>query len=320
MKYLIGFFQLLLKHKLKFLVLFVSALIFTVLLFPFNDLSDLVSTKVAQFTQNQVFLQFEKMGLSFSPSAGLEFSNISVDTPALPTINAKEVVITPGLSSLITQKPAGTVSAKGLFHGNVEISMKPGTKTDTGVERQKIEITAKQLSLADLRDLAQLPMVLKGKVDLTTVAQADLSFQEQPEIDLNIKIDQFELPPSNVQTPMGPLTLPDLKLSSVTLKGRLVGGRLNIEEGIIGKENDEMRGSIKGGIGLQLQNRGGLVPVIGAYNFDVDLTVKKNFQDKAALLLTLLDQYKTPTADGARFALRVSAPGPNTPPNMSALK
>ncbi len=45
---------------------------------------------------------------------------------------------------------------------------------------------------------------------------------------------------------MGPLTLPDLKLSTVELKGRLAAGRFVIETGTIGKPGDELYGTIKG--------------------------------------------------------------------------
>lgn len=240
----------------------------------------------------------------------------STNTPAL-SIN--ELTITPSISGLIQQKPFGSVSAKGLLKGNVEVQMGKGTRTENGAERQRIEISAKQVSLNDLREMAKLPILLKGQVNLETTALADLTFQEQPDIDVDLTINKFELPPSNVNTPMGPLTLPDLKLTLIELKGRLAAGRFIIETGTIGKPGDELYGTIKGNIGINIVNRGGSFgQQIGAYDFEIDLKAKRGFQDRAALFLSFIDSYKTPTKDGAQYKFKISATNPMMPPNIGA--
>lgn len=313
-------FKMLGQHKIKFALMFASVMFFLLLLFPLSDLSDLVSTQVSKITNNQVYLQFESMRLSVFPDPGAAVDGVYVEAQGLPPIKAQELVFTPSLSSLISQKPAGTVNAKGFLNGDLEVSLKPGEKSDNGVERQKITLSAKNLSLSEIRNLAQLPVQMTGSANLESTALVDLTFQEQPDMDITLKVERLELPTSNVQTAMGPLTLPDLKLASVELKGRLAGGQFLIEEGLIGKESDEVRGKIKGNLGLVLQNRGGLVPIIGAYSVDIDLSVKKSFQDKAGLFLTFIDQHKVPTADGAQYKFRVSASDPMLPPNISALR
>ena len=163
--------------------------------------------------------------------------------------------------------------------------------------------------------------MLKGQLDLKTTALADLTFQEQPDVDIDIQIRQFELPPSNVNTAMGPLTLPDLKLSSVELKGRLAGGRFIIETGTIGRQGDELQGTIKGNMGLNVQNVGGTPnPQMGAYNIEVDLKAKRSFQDRAALFLSFIDTYKTATSDGAQYKFKVFSNNPQIPPTMGAVR
>ncbi len=315
------FFQLLAKHKFKFLLLIVSTIVFVFLLFPFSDLSDLVSAQVSKLTHGQVYLQFDNLRMSVVPNTGVAFDQVYLEGQGIPPLKAQELIFTPALSSLITQKPAGTVTAKGFLRGEVEVSMKPGTKSDNGVERQRITLNAKSLSLADIRELAQLPILVRGSAHASSTGLVDLSFQEQPDIEVTLKVDRLEIPASNVQTLMGPLTLPELKLASVELKGRLSAGQFLIEEGLIGKDSDELHGKIKGNIGLQIQNQGGsMTPVMGGYNFDIDLSVKKAFQDKANLFLTFIEQYKNPTLDGAQYKFKVSASDLQTPPTMSALR
>jgi hypothetical protein len=220
---------------------------------------------------------------------------------------------------MIQQKPYGQIRAKGFLKGDVELQMGKGTRTESGIERQKIEISAKKVALNDLRALGNLPIMLKGQVNIESTALADLSFQEQPDVDLNLTISQFELPPSNVNTPMGPLTLPDLKLTAVELKGRLSAGRFIIETGTIGKPGDELYGTIKGNIGITIINQGGRFgQQIGAYNFEIDLKAKKSFQDRASLFLSFIDGYKTPTAEGAQFKFKVSATNPMMPPSIGS--
>lgn len=313
--------KLIRESKGKIFVMMVSAIVFIFLLFPFDDLSDLISSQVSKVTNNSVYLQFDRLKMSLFPQPGVKMDQVYIESMRTPAISAQELVITPSISGVIAKQPYGHVSAKGLLKGDVDLHVGKGTRTENGVERHQIEVSAKKISLHDLRELANLPVLLKGELNIESTALADLTFQEQPDIDMNITINKFELPPSNVNTPMGPLTLPDLKLSSVELKGRLAAGRLIIESGTIGKPGDELYGTIKGNIGLTIVNRGnGFGQQIGAYNFEIDLRTKKAFQDRAALFLSFIDGFKTPTSEGAQYKFKVSANNPMMPPNIGAAR
>lgn len=313
--------KLIREGKGKIFVMVLSVLIFVFVLFPFDDLSDLISSQVSKLSNNSVYVQFEKLKMSLFPQPGVKMDQVFIESIRTPALSAQELVITPSIAGIIAQKPYGHVSAKGLLKGDVDVHVGKGTRTENGVERQRIEVTAKKIALHDLRELANLPVLLKGQLNLETTAMADLTFQEQPDVELDLSISKFELPPSNVNTPMGPLTLPDLKLSTVELKGRLAAGRFVIETGTIGKPGDELYGTIKGNIGLNIVNRGGFFShQIGAYNFEVDLKTKRSFQDRAALFLTFIDGYKTPTTEGAQYKFKVSATNPMMPPNIGAAR
>ncbi len=314
-------FQIIKNNLGRFFVALVAALVFIFLLFPFDDLGDLVSTQVAQLSGNAVYVQFERLKMSLFPQPGVQLNQVYVESIHTPGLSAQEIVITPSISGLIQQKPYGHISAKGLLKGNVDVRVNKGSRSDSGVERQKLEITAQKVSLSDIRELANLPVMLKGRVDLQTTALADLSFQEQPDVEVNMTVSQFELPPASVNTPMGPLTLPDLKLSTVELRGRLAGGQFVIENGTIGKPTDELYGTITGSMGLTLANHGGAVsPQMGTYSISVNLHAKRSFQDRATLFLTFIDGYKTPTADGAQYKFKVTSAAPGLPPNITAVQ
>jgi type II secretion system protein N len=319
MEIILKLFSLLKNNKGKIFVMFFSSLVFVFLLFPFDDLSDLISTQVAKLTNNALYVQFEKLKMSLIPTPGVQMKQVHIESLTTPTLSASELTITPSVTGLIQQKPYGNISAKGFLKGDVVLNMGKGTRSDNGVERQRIDVSAKKVSLHDLRELANLPVHLKGQLNLQSSALADLTFQEQPDVELDLIVQQFELPPSNINTPMGPLTLPDFKLTSLELKGRLAAGRFIIETGTIGKPGDEIQGTIKGNINLNIQNRGGnFAHQIGAYSFDIDLQAKKSFQDRAALFLTFIDNFKTPTTDGAQYKFKVSANNTFSPPNIDA--
>ena len=73
--------QLFRFHKLKILLALISSGLFMALRFPFSDLTDLMTAKVLQGTNNQVLFQAEKLDLSLVPPISVGGENISVHAP-----------------------------------------------------------------------------------------------------------------------------------------------------------------------------------------------------------------------------------------------
>jgi type II secretion system protein N len=310
----------LIKAGSKWLIFIMGlAVLFFLLLFPTGDLGDFVSTKVSEVTQNQVFLQFSEFGLNLLPPA-LKFSEVFVETPFFPAVTTESLNISPSISAMISRKPYGSITANGLFKGEVNISVKKGTPTEASPERQRLVLNAEKLDLKSLRDTFILPLAINGKLDLDADLQADLEGKEQPEMDLLLIIEEFNLPTATVSTMMGPLTLPEIKLVKVEIKGRLANGSLIIEQGDIGVAKDELSGKIKGNWAMAINAAQGFTPSLGAYDLDIDLTAKKSFQNKAGLFLGLLDTYKSAAGDGARYHFKVSASSLDSPPNITAAR
>ena len=119
-------FVFLKNSKLKFLVLVLSSLVFLFVLFPFDDLGDLVSSQVAKISGNSLYVQFEKLKMSIIPQPGVQLDEVFVESARMPALSASEIVITPSISGMIQKKPYGHVSAKGFSKGRCRSSRQQG--------------------------------------------------------------------------------------------------------------------------------------------------------------------------------------------------
>lgn len=304
--------------KTHILVGILSIFLFVALLFPFNDLSDLVSTQVAQLTGNQVFVQFEELKLSIFSGLGLELRGVYVEGTQIPTISADEIVVAPSVSGLIQQKPYGKAVANGFLKGSAEIHVSGGKNTENGLARTQVDFSAKDLNLKSLREMVTLPIPIEGNISTQSSFQIETNFEEQPDGDITLTLSNFELPPASVETQMGPVTLPDLKIKTIELRGRIYNGRLDIQEGKIGGPTEELSGTIKGNIAISYKPATG--PVFGGYSFDIDLKVKKSLQSRASLFLVMLDGYKRETPEGPQFNVRIAGDDFQSNPRFEGLR
>lgn len=305
------------RNKLRFVLSIASALVFALLIFPYDDLADLVSAQVAGVTRNTVFLQFERLQLDLFPTPGMQLNQVYVETAAMPGLSVQELTITPSVSALISRKPHGSASARGILKGDLDVKISGGGTSDRGAELTNLNVQASKLSLQDIRQLAKLPVLLKGRLDLQTQGDLDLTFGDQPNVDLNVKVSQFEMPPSNVQTQLGDLTLPEMKLSGIDLKGRLSQGRFLIENAKIGAPGDDLQGSVKGNFNVSFQpGPAGPQPIFGGYSLEIELQPSAGFKARAGFLLTLLNDF----AQGEKYRFKLSAMSLNGPPRMDKLR
>lgn len=301
------------KGKIGLSVL--STLVFAVLLFPFNDLSDFISRQVSVATRNSVFLQMGGLDLSFFPQFGAQAQQVYVEAAFLPGLRIEELTITPSLRSAISQKPYGSLSAKGVFQGDVNARLGAGGTSERGNPLQQLDITAKRLNLQDLRAIANLPLVIKGRLEAQTSGKIDLNWAEQPDLEINFKIDQLELPPSTVNLGMmGDLSLPEMRVSSVEFKGKLSNGRLTIENMRVGNQpQDDLLGSVKGSLTMNMR---GPMMDLGAYTFDVDVRPSPEFRERAKFFLEFIAGYQ----QGDRYRMKISGSRFGAPPAMAPLR
>lgn len=308
----------LLKNKKLIVLFFVSVSVFFVLLFPINDLSYWVSSNINKLTSGQIYLKFKKMSLSFSPTPGLRFNDSVISGKQIPEFKIDEMTITPNLLELITFKPGFRVDTKGFMQGQLSVSFKNIGKTANDNPKINLQVTGEQLSLKQMRETFSLPVELMGETSLNLNTNFDVGFETPPTSDIKFIINSFSLPNSSVSTPMGPLTLPLLSLSKVSLEGQLKENQFEITKGEIGSSKDDLYGSISGSMGVKINKRGRQVqPDFGSYNFNVDIVVKKKFSEKATLFLSFLNNYKYSDSKGVRYIFRVSSPSFRAPPQLN---
>lgn len=322
------FFRFLKNNFGKFVLGFFLVVVFLYALFPFSDLNDLISAQVSKLTHNRVFLQFEDLHIN-PLTASVSMDKVYVETPQISNISVNELSAAPSLAALIKGKPGGHLSAQGFMKGDIKISLSPagaGSKTEgpegAKGEKYSVDILAQNLSLKEIREAAGLSLPLKGQLNLTTQALADITFAEQPEGEVALTINKFELPPSSVSLgDMGRVNLPEIKLAQIELKGKLANGKFVIESGKIGTSKDDFYGDVKGDMNLTLQNMGGqIVPMIGAYNISLDLKANSNFKERAKFFLSFLDGYKRDLPDGAQYKFRIQAQAMGMPPQFQQLQ
>ena len=328
---ILGMFKsLFANHKGKMVLTLFLSVIFFALLFPFNDLSDLVTAKISDATAGNVYVAFDKMDLSFVP-LGLAVNNVSIETPLAPTLSMDALSASPWIAGLLAFKPGADVHAKGLFRADVDLGFKQTGKTTDGAA-QTIDLNVAGLSLPAVSEYLRagnlLNLMLTGNLDLATNIAIDSSFKTQPDGTIQATGKNFGLPSQSLMTAIGPMQTPQLKLGSVALKAKLGSSRLEIEEFSFGGKGQDLTGKVKGELGLfvQADGRGGAVPILKDYNLQVDMTASKSFMDpnlnpSSGLLGGFLGQYQTETPQGVHFAFRMKSPKiPGTPPELSAIK
>lgn len=322
------------SRKLFFAVVIASTFFFFILYFPFSDLSDVITNAVARATGNQVYVQFESLDLHIVPQPSISATQLSVET-GFPPLTAKWARISPNLLGAVFSLPTAiraangneeaaralptkvgaTIAAEGLLGGDVELTMRSGTKSEQGRDRSRVSLTVEKLSLSEVGKWADLALRPSGDLNAETDLQMTPDLHEQPEGEYLLKINKFNLPPGTVMVPMGearlPVSIPAITLGNVLLKGRLVGGNLIIEEGVIGQNKDPLFGKIKGQLGLRLQPQGpAIVPVFGAYNLTVDLNTTAPIEKDLGFAFIMFSRAKVPSAGGgARYQFRATGQG-----------
>lgn len=313
-----GFFKFLGSIKFALLAFFVSTLFFFVLFFPLNDLGDLVTTQVFKLTNGRVYFQFDNLRLSVFPP-GLSMEKVMVEAPQMPSIKTDFLTVSPSIGGAFKGLPYGSVTADGFLKGQVNLSLSGAGKTEAGSPRSLIELRAQKINLRELKAFLNTPFYLQGDLNIDTKGIADLTFQEQPDIEnVALVINQFEFPPGEIPTPVGPVSLPELKLKQIDLRGKLSNGTFTIENGKLGQVNDELQVVLKGTIKVNFENRNGqIVPVIGAYNLDVDMKVQKSLRDKTALFLAFIEKHQKAPGE---YKFKVASSMWGIPPQITTLR
>lgn len=315
------------SRKLFFFTIVVSAVLFFAWFFPFGDLSDVVTSRVAQASGGSLYVQFDELNLNLIPQPAVSATNVTIES-GLPPLEAKWLKFTPGLLDALTSIPTlikaaggnseaaaalgtkigATVATEGLLGGDVEFRVRPGTRTDSGHDRSRVSLAIEKVNLADVQKWADLPVKMSGTLNFDTDVQFEPDFLEQPEGEYALRVSKLDLPAGTAMVPfngvMMPLNVPTITLANLNLKGRLTGGKFFIEEGVFGQNKDPLYGRIKGNLTVKLQPHGAnLQLVLGSYDLTVDLTTTQMIEKELSFAFFLFGPGKSALPGGGAHYL-----------------
>lgn len=313
------------QYRRFLLTIFLAVALF-LFLFPTGDLRDYITSQISFITGRSVYVNFDAMNINFVPRLGLSVEGLETEVARMSPLKMRQVTASPAVMGLLSSvfsgefQPYGVYEAEGIFQGNLQAALTKGLKTENDVERMKVDVKGDGLSLSEVAKLAKLPMVFRGRLDLESSSQIDLTFSEQPDGSITLKIANFELPSSSIESMMGAVVTPQVNLKQVELTGRLNGGRFYIDRGSYGTASDELFGTIRGNIGLTMNNQNGRIfPTFGSYDFQVDMTMKPSFEQKGELVLFLIEKFKRSTENGSSFKFQMTGQNFFGPPVLRAL-
>jgi type II secretion system protein N len=297
-------------HKAKIFLFVVLSLVFSVVYFPYNDLSDKISAIVSEQTGNSVYLQFDDLSLGFLPQPGLKMTNVLAETAMASDIRAKTVRVAPSILGLLTMKPHfGKIQADDLFKGNLNLSLSNSSKIKApmavNADLDYIHFDIKQI----LKTFPQVPITATGNASLTANIDADLDMQSQPEGDFALQGAKILIPAFSLNLPQagGDIALPKLTLEKLLVKGKLKNGKLIFNDTMLGTTKDDLYAKIGGDIDLRVTPGSGAV--INYYNLVIDFTIKENLKTQLGSYMALLDgmfgRFKSQSLDGSRYTFRM---------------
>lgn len=288
-------------HKKKIGLFFLSVILFSLILFPYNDLGDLVSGKIAEATGGSISLQFDELGVGIFPP-GVKLSKVFLDAPGLPSLSAETLSLAPAIWGAITMKPGVKARIGGIFGGHLFLA---GQKTSKD-KKDKFDVSSEwsEISLNEIMKLNKsVPLTINGRSDGELTLAVDPTLVDSPSGKIKLKSSGLDFPTQSINLPQYqngqvfyiPLELPGIKFSDIQLNASLADKKISIENSLIGSSKDDINGKIDGYINVQSFGYGGQFnPMLGSFELKLDLKVKEKIASdkKLGLLFLAIDQCK----------------------------
>lgn len=315
-------------HLKKIFFLFASIVFWFLILFPYDDLSDFVTLKVTQMTQSNVYLQFDGLSFGLMPQLALKMEDVVVESVYAPALAMKTLGFAPKMSILFGNL-GGKLKAYGLFGGDAVVDLGPSNELDAEGQEFGVSVNLEKVSLKELskfiKKAANFPLSMNGETELESKIYVDPTFKKQPKGNLQLVIDQLEIPSSNLALQGGlSMPFPALKLSNVLIQGSINDGKFYIKEGKIGsgEKNDDLYGQVTGDFFFDIRPGGRFVP--SGYDLKINLNISENLKRQLSAILGFVDiyqgigsKYKFDSLKGVRYSMRVSARNMQSPPRIT---
>jgi type II secretion system protein N len=324
---------LLASHKLHMLYAAFFAVGFFFILFPSDDLSDMISSEINR--GGQVNVRFD--GLSLDPfSLGVSTGNLVFTPRGQPSIKAALVRVSPVLSRLLTFNKGVAAEIENIFSGNLHLEYGQDGKAKSGVPYDEISLSAEHLSLDEISgflrsaNLANFKLQGVARAEVANI-RVDRLFAEQPSGTFSLDIQSFIVPTQTIMVNFNgvnvPQALPTLELGRVSLQNaKLSEGVLEIPELSIGEPKNELYGKLKGTLGLQLKKVGEQIyPEVSSVALTLKLIADKGFVERnqktvlGGFFLLVPPRCKQETAKGTEITCLLKINRPGEPPVFEPL-
>lgn len=310
-------------HKLKLVLFAVLSVVFSILMFPFSDLSDKITAIVSEQSGHTLYLQFDEMSFAMIPQPALQMSNVLVEAQAMPAVTVPELSVAPSILSLIRGKIGGSAQAEGLFEGDLDVDVSSSSRIKDPAALN-VDLEFENFQLKELiKSLLPGPFSASGTGRIIVDVDVDPYMKSQPDGSFDMALAKMQMPSFSIPLgAMGSLIVPGINLEKVILKGTIKNGKLVIAETQLGSAKDDLTGRISGEIDLRVFPGG--ATNVGIYNLAVDLNMKPAFMAQlgpyAAIIDGFVGKYRSANANGVRYAFRIQANGFQDPaPNFTPL-
>lgn len=297
-------------HKSKIILFFVLIISFVLVFFPYDDLSDMISSEVANATGNTVYVQFDKLSLGFLPQLGIHMANVFIETPFATDLRADSLKVAPSFLSLFAMKPLGRIKAENLFAGDLDASISNSNKLKAP-QAISADIDYMNFNLNEVvKTFVPISMKANGTASLNALVDLDLEFKSQPEGNVQILSPKVSIPSFSFDTYMNgvkqSMSVPNLNLGKVQIKGQLKNGKVLFSDTVIGSAKDDVFAKIGGDVDLRIAPNS---TAINYYNLAIDLTLKdtfiKDLGSYGSMLDLMIGKFKSKSLDGTRYAFRL---------------
>ena len=311
-------------HKLKLFSLFFFFFIFLLLLFPYNDLSGFITSKVSELTKNKVIFQFDNLKVFFFPKLGVKLENVSLSTAKVSNLKISTLKARLSILDLLIFKLNYQLEALGFFGGNLSATFKPGKNVINPTNKKKIKtkfvaINFENLDLAQMKSL--LPLPIEGKVQTQIQSTLNTQLLKQPEGKVSLYIKDFKLSNYSLNTPFGPMSLPEIHLSSVSLNANINEGVLILEKVQLGSKKNPLNGNINGNLEINFSLvRGKIRLLLRTYQIKVQLSLKPSLQKEFSLIFDPLKKYRAKSSSSREkidYSFQVKGKGMKSIPKLS---
>lgn len=317
------------KQALGVLVLIlIAALVFGVMIFPYGDLSGLLSKTALE--NGNVWIQSRDLRLSLFPTPGVEATGVTIEPTGAGPIKILELerlTVRPLLSALLAFKQGLSVSGTGLWDGSFAASatMNSAAKEAPPNSIGQLAITGFEVKDVSVDRLAQefikLGVKLNAKLGIDTASLVMDLVQVGPQVvpqnplgDINVTLDNLG-PFSNASLgAFGDLAFPPVKISKAVLNLKADKTRLQIRNGTIGSGKDPIQGRVLGDVALQFTPAGAN---LGSFVYCLELTFAEAFlkatreELKSTILEDFLNSYRLASSQGGNITIGIRESGPS---------